>query len=310
MTIFRSFGFYFALAGLALALFLVRKNHAPDLESQPLALPAANPYQQTIAASGIVESVDKNISIGVPLSGLVQEVFVHVGQSVEKGQPLFQLDDRELQAQLVVQQAQVQVAEATLKRIEDQLQRLSKIEDKRAISQEEIQTKSHDVKVAQAQLKAAQAQVEQAKRLIDRLIVKAPIQGVVLQNNIRVGEYILNSAAPAIVLGNLDRLQVRADIDEQNASYMVASLKATGFPKNNTSLAIPLSFERIEPFVIPKKSLTGASDERVDTRVLQVIYSFEKPAHFPLYVGQQVDIFIEKEPFDSQETAEKDKKIL
>jgi len=50
---------------------------------------------------------------------------------------------------------------------------------------------------------------------------------------------------------------------------------------------------RIEPYVIPKKSLTGDNTERVDTRVLQVIYRFERPS-FPIYAGQQVDVFIER----------------
>jgi HlyD family secretion protein len=50
---------------------------------------------------------------------------------------------------------------------------------------------------------------------------------------------------------------------------------------------------RIEPFVIPKRSLTGDSAERVDTRVLQIIFELDRP-EVPLYVGQQVDVFIER----------------
>jgi len=56
---------------------------------------------------------------------------------------------------------------------------------------------------------------------------------------------------------------------------------------------IPLTFVRIEPYVVPKKSLTGDNAERVDTRVLQVIYRFDRPS-FPVYAGQQVDVFIER----------------
>jgi hypothetical protein len=52
-----------------------------------------------------------------------------------------------------------------------------------------------------------------------------------------------------------------------------------------------LSFVRVEPFVVPKRSLTGENTERVDTRVLQVIYAVES-AETTLYVGQQVDVFI------------------
>ncbi len=49
---------------------------------------------------------------------------------------------------------------------------------------------------------------------------------------------------------------------------------------------------RIEPYVVPKKSLTGDSTERVDTRVLQVIFSFTR-GDLPIFVGQQMDVFID-----------------
>ena len=68
---------------------------------------------------------------------------------------------------------------------------------------------------------------------------------------------------------------------------------ATASIKGNAANRFPLKFVRIDPFVLPKKSLTGDSTERVDTRVLQVIFSLEKPAHQQLYVGQQVDVYLE-----------------
>jgi hypothetical protein len=49
----------------------------------------------------------------------------------------------------------------------------------------------------------------------------------------------------------------------------------------------------VEPFVVPKKSLTGDNTERVDTRVLQVIYDCDPAGRPPLFVGQQVEVFIE-----------------
>jgi len=57
---------------------------------------------------------------------------------------------------------------------------------------------------------------------------------------------------------------------------------------------VELEFVRIDPYILPKRSLTGDNSERVDVRVLQVIYRFKPPA-FPVYVGQQMDVFIEAE---------------
>lgn len=299
MAVFRSFAFYLSILGLVFAVFLIQKMGAPPPESIPLAEPAVNPYSYTIAASGLIEAADKNLGIGVAQPGLIKKVLIGVNDNVQIGQPLFEMDDRELQGQLTVQQANIKIAEATLKRLENQLARLQNVKDARAVSQEEVDTRVQDVNVARAQLQLAEAQAEQTRILINRLTVCSPIRGCILQSNIRTGEYAQNSA-PAMIIGNLERLQVRADIDEQNAAHVVSHLQATAFPKNNTQLSIPLQFEWIEPYVVPKRSLTGASDEKVDTRVLQVIYSFEKPANFPLYVGQQVDVFIERIPENAE----------
>ena len=64
--------------------------------------------------------------------------------------------------------------------------------------------------------------------------------------------------------------------------------------KGSTKQSIPLTFVRIEPYIVPKTALTGANTERVDTRVLQIIYRFDLPP-FPVYAGQQVDVFIQSE---------------
>lgn len=293
MTIFRSLTFYLAIAGVILAVIFIKKMTAPGPE--PIHHePAQNPYEKTIAASGIIEAIDKNIDIGVPNSGLVKDVCVKVGDPVKQHTLLFRLDDRELIAQLLVQKTNIAISKANLDRLKDQLARLESIEDPRAISKEEIAMRRFDVAEASAKLESSEAQVTQTLLLMERLNICAPQNGVILQNNIRKGEYVSAGGSPSMILGDIEHLQVRAEIDEQNASHLNPNSSASAYPKNNSSIEIPLRFERIEPYIIPKRSLTGASDERVDTRVLQVIYSFDQQPDFPLYVGQQVDIFIEQ----------------
>lgn len=289
------FSIYFACLGIIMGLVLLHIINQKDPEPQPLATPAINPFMHAIAASGIIESYDRNISVGNPVAGLVKKIFVKVGDLVEKDQILFEIDDRELQAELLTEKANVAVSEANVLRLQDQLERLKSVTDLRAVSVDEVKTRQNDVIISLAQLEAARARVQQTELLIARYTIKAPRAGVILQNNIREGEFLaLNSRTTPILLGDA-RLQIRADIDEQNASDFKSTQIAVAYPKNNTTLKIPLVFDRIEPYVIPKRSLTGTSDERVDTRVLQVIYSFEEPKDFHVYVGQQVDVFIEKE---------------
>jgi HlyD family secretion protein len=95
---------------------------------------------------------------------------------------------------------------------------------------------------------------------------------------------------------------VRADVDEVNAPLVKTGASGVAYLKGSTVQAIPLIFARIEPYIVPKKSLTGDNTERVDTRVLQIIYRFDPPP-FPVYTGQQVDVFIERDAADKPQSA-------
>ena len=66
--------------------------------------------------------------------------------------------------------------------------------------------------------------------------------------------------------------------------------------RGNPNLRTNLIFVRVEPYVVPKRSLTGDATERVDTRVLQVLYAFAR-TNLDVYVGQHMDAFIEAPPF-------------
>jgi HlyD family secretion protein len=302
--------FALAILGFWLMSQVLQTIHASEnaVIPPPTVTPPQKPYAKSIAGTGIVEALSENVAIGVAVPGLVTEVYVKVSSKVKKGDPLLKIDDRELSAQIVTQRAQVAVAQAAvelkkanLAKVEDMLARLAAVDDKRAISMDDLKNRGNDVAVAkadvgsvEAQLLAAQATVKTTEMLLERLVVKAPRDGTVLQANIRIGEYAgIQPKTAAMVLGDLDQLQVRCDIDEQNAVRMKPDMPAQAFIKGDAKTAIPLKFIRIEPYVIPKMSLTGSSTERVDTRVLQVIYSLDRPTERTLYVGQQVDIFID-----------------
>ena len=282
------------------------KEMAPP--GDPPVMPPQKPFVEAVAATGILEALSENVAIGVPLPGLVTDVFVKVNDAVKKDQPLLKLDDRDLlaeqlstQAQQEISLAQIGVSEAQLAKLEAQLSRLTAVNDSRAVSRDDLENRKQDVTVSQAQLAAAKAQLVASETslkrialLIERLTVRAPRGGTIIQVNIRAGEYAATSPkTPAMILGDTGKLQIRADIDEQNASRIREGQKAYGYLKGDPSVTFPLEFIRVEPYVIPKVSLTGSSTERVDTRVLQVIYSLTRPADPPLYVGQQVDVFID-----------------
>lgn len=147
---------------------------------------------------------------------------------------------------------------------------------------------------AEAKLAQAKAALEQAQIALDKTVVRAPIAGEILKVNVRLGEYAQAGvlATPLMTMGSVDPLHVRVDIDETDTSRIRLDTPAVAQLRGDPGVSALLAFVRVEPYVLPKKSLTGNTTERVDTRVLQAIYSFS-PKDFPAFVGQQVDVFIE-----------------
>lgn len=306
--IFKRLSFYLALAGVVGGVYLVQHLRKQKPAPPPLVEPSRSPYAHAVAATGIIEATRENVKIGAIKAGLVKTVFVEVGSTVKKGDPLLQLDDRESSSRLETAKAQLEVLEASLAAekilmadAKDQFDRVAKLEQDKIASQDErvrkqflLQSSTARAAKVEADIKATQAQTRQAQVELEVLTVKAPRDGVILQLNIRAGEYAnLVPTDPLMILGEVNTLQIRADVDEQNAPLVVPNRPAVAFLKGDTQHPIPLRFVRIDPFVIPKRSLTGDSAERVDTRVLQIIFELDRPK-VPLYVGQQVDVFIQR----------------
>ena len=299
------------LLGLAFAIWMVMVTSRAVPVAPPVVTPAKLPYAAYIGAAGIIETRTLNIQIGTQVAGLVTEIDVVVSSSVKRGDPLFKLDNRYLTAQLAVQRATLQTmlarmreAEVALADLRNRLALAEAVKDSRAISKEDLTTRRYAVQTAAAHLASvradvtlAEAQVKETKTNVELLTVRAPVDGEVLQVNTRVGEYAQAGplATPLMLFGNIDRLHLRADIDENDAWRFHHEARAMAFVRGNPLLNAPLIYEWTEPFVIPKRSLTGGTSERVDTRVMQVVYSFDR-AQLPIYVGQQMDVFIEASP--------------
>jgi HlyD family secretion protein len=154
-----------------------------------------------------------------------------------------------------------------------------------------------DAAINEGALASAKAEVEQTNIEIERRTIRAPVTGSILQIKTRLGEFAQAGvlATPLMLLGDTKFLRVRVDIDENDAWRVQPGASALAFVRGNPDLNAPLQFDHFEPYIIPKISLTGQSTERTDTRVLQVIYTFD-PTALPVYVGQQVDVFIEAPP--------------
>lgn len=223
-------------------------------------------------------------------------------------------------------EANVKAAEASLGDARSQLAVAESLQDKRAMSAEDISKRrwavltnearlaqaraqlalikagawKPDIDIAKAQVAAAEDQVTQTATDIERLTVRALVSGQILQVNIRLGEFAQAGVldTPLMLLGNVEPLHVRVDIDENDAWRVRPGAPAVAFMRGNRALKTPVHFVRFEPYIVPKKSLTGDTTERVDTRVLQVLYQFGR-GDLPVYVGQQMDVFVDAPPIGS-----------
>jgi HlyD family secretion protein len=153
---------------------------------------------------------------------------------------------------------------------------------------------SYDRDVTRAELAEVEAEVSRIEIEIDRLTVRSLVDGRVLRVDVRPGEFVgTPPSEPLVILGDVERMHVRVDIDEYDIARFDETAEAYAMPRGNLQQRYPLEFVRIEPYVVPKKSLTGDNTERVDVRVLQVIYRFDPTGRPRLFVGQQVEVYID-----------------
>jgi multidrug resistance efflux pump len=227
-------------------------------------------------------------------------------------------------------QARVREAEAALADAVVQQKLIESVTDRRAVREEDLQRRrvavkaaearleeakaalallqagswEPDLKIARAEAANAEAQVKRVETDIERLTIRAPGAGEILKVDVRAGEYAQAGALPRplMVMGDTSRLNVRADVDESEAWKITAGAPAEAAERGNSNHKATLEFVRFEPYVVPKKSLTGESTERVDTRVLQVIYRF-RDSPVPFFVGQQMDVFISAQPREASAPA-------
>ena len=297
--------------GLAVAVAASLKAQRAHVPAEPLAQPSQAPYASYVGGAGLVEANTDNIALGTSVAGVVSAVYVQAGDMVRAGQPLFTIDEREANAELALKKANLQKARAALEEAKASLSDyrtqyaiVRNVTDRRAVSVDEVEKRRNAEALAKARLESAKAAVDAAeadlaatRTTLERLTVRAPMACQVLQVSIHAGEFAATGSlsTPLMRLGNMDRLQIRVDVDENDAWRLQPGSRATAYMRGNRDLKAELDFVRVEPYVTPKTSLTGGSTERVDTRVLQVVYSFGRD-RLPAFVGQQLDVFIETPP--------------
>ncbi len=326
---------------------LWRDSHKSTIiPKELLSLRPQSPFKSYISAVGIVEASSDNIFIGSPVNRIVEKVEVAVGDHVKKGDVLFRLEARDLQADKFTRKIAYENALARLEKLEalprredveassallksaevelaqakSQFEAVQGLKETKALSQEEINRRLYAYQLAQAHVLQAQADLKKTKagawhpeleiaRLevlqakaneqrvetdIARTIIRSPIDGTILQVKIHEGEYPPTdpSRTPPMILGVTEPMHLRVNINQFDASYYRTNTPAVAFLQGDAQAQFPLKFVKLEPYLVTKQNLNNDITEKVDTRVLQAIYSFDEKEH-RVFVGQQMDVFIE-----------------
>lgn len=263
-------------------------------EKTYITLPPTAPFEQNIAGIGVIEPKSEAVAISSELPGVVREVMVQVGNEVKAGDPLFALDQRDIDAEIAYLTAVLESSKVQLANSEARFDIVSNLEETRAVSKDDYNSRKYGKELAATQLAEIEARLNQAKVTKERLTVRAPIDGQVLELNIRPGEFAAaaNVTPPLVTIGDVNTLHVKVEIDEDVASLVRPEMQAKAFSRSNPNEALNLTFVRFKPYIRAKENL-AVSGQKVDTRVLQVIYALPR-ASFPLFVGQQMDVFIER----------------
>lgn len=232
---------------------------------------------------------------------------------------------------LDVAAAQVVSAEASLKTAQDTYQKDNTAYqmDPRSVSKDALDSAANAVSVATANLDVAVKQYDLTKAgawvydiqnqerqttafeqahaassaLLGKYTLRAPRDGVVLSINTIVGNYAspqgsydayTQGADPVIILGTSPAsLNVRCYVDEILVPRLPAGSKMKAqMSIRGSNVKIPLEFVRVQPLVSPKIELSDQRQERVDVRVLPVIFKIAQPANANLYPGELVDVYI------------------
>jgi HlyD family secretion protein len=221
---------------------------------------------------------------------------------------------------LVTAEAALKRSQAAFDQAKAQYDMILQLKDPRAISQEEANRRRFALEQAQAQLQQAQGDLdkvkqgawkpdieiarlqvlqaktsaERVKAEINRAIVRSPIDGTVIQVKAHEGEFPSADVTPLMIVGDLDQMYLRVSVNQFDAPYFQSTAPAVAFLRGDARKQFPLEFVRVEPLLVSKQNLTNQINEKVDTQVLQVIYRIKEADH-SLYIGEQMDVFIDSE---------------
>lgn len=226
-----------ALLAIALVFLVIKRVMAKQPDNDPLGSETVRVTRRDVGsvvkASGVIKPmVGAEVRVGSIASGVVSRLFVRIGDRVEKGALLAEVDSRDLMTRRDAAEAAVSLASANVNYTRADLHRKQELSTVRVIPRNDLELAQQAYDVAEQQYKQAQANLADAETQLGYTRIVAPIAGTVESVSTQEGETVASSfATPTFVtLLDLSRLEVWAYVDEtdigrihapQNAAFTV-----------------------------------------------------------------------------------------
>ncbi len=235
---------------LVLSLFSPNKNDIPKYEKK--AIDKGN-IEALVITTGSLNPVI-TVDVGSQVSGKIDELYVDFNSRVKKGQVIAELDQSQFLTRVKQNEANYQSAKASLKKTKVTLDNTKKKYDramnlfeKDLISFEEkeaIETQYYsamaDIQSSEARLEQAESQLDSSKVDLTYTIIKSPIDGVVINRRVNIGQTVAASfQAPVLfqIANDLSKMQVECSVDEADIGKVKEGQKVRftvdAFPDEN-----------------------------------------------------------------------------
>lgn len=225
------------LAVAAFIAFLVWKANAPKPSAPPAAppsvtviVPGTADVAARVAATGSI-SARRDMPVGVAgEGGMISAIRVEAGQYVNKGQVLAEIESSVQRAQVQQLQASVVQAKADARLAQSELDRANALVARGFISKADIDRRTATRDSANALVAVTQAQVREMQERLNRLAIRAPEAGLVLQRNVEPGQIVSSGSGGLYRIAAGGQMELRAQVAEQDMPGLAVGQEATIIP--------------------------------------------------------------------------------
>lgn len=212
---------------VAIWYFFIRKKPVPV--SFETAQPTYGHIATTVTATGTIQPVD-TVAVGTQVSGTLKYLYVDFNSQVKKGQLLGELDKDLFQAQVDQLKANVQVAQANLAYQKNNFGRQELLYKTGAISKADYDVAKNQLDQGNANLASVNAQLASAVKNFSFTEIISPIDGVVLNRNVSVGQTVaasFNTPTLFVIAKDITKMQVEASVDEADIGNVTDSQRVS-----------------------------------------------------------------------------------